>query len=557
MLQRRTIISATFGVLAASTAGLVSLQVNSDTLSNAANVPAGTASALFAANSTWENFKRIKRGEDATEAAVQGNDTVTSSAQSSAAKSSAGTDSAVQSLPKEQPAEPVKKPQPDAAPQKQLTKKSQNKRQSDVSGGVAGKPNPALTKAPKKPAEVGSWWAFYQGTMKIAGDDYYDPHGIDYEWAYSLKKSLPENPRIVVYLHGSGGGKGAVMWAFGPSPKGDLEVRVQDAETYNQDWREWWAFGANGQTYPGRRIGAALEFVTHRYGIDTSKGGIVVEGPSMGGGGAVVQTMIMPEPWRSSIAYSSGRVGVIMPRRVAEKAPGQYASQPPNSRKNKALWDSIDFSIHAASDPVVRGIHYRHSFSTNDQFSEGPEGNTQTEFVNLIEQHKIGGAFAWVKAGHATNEKGVKLPDLANFEDKGQDITLDRAHPAFTNSSGNYPRMAKRRTDEVGFPRGHYNMGLIWNHAGIIDEKEQIVFPLKYQRRTGIGKGVPDQPLKITVNVTPRRPRHFQLNDGETLKWSWDGGALSGLATVKGDTVVIRKIPLVSHDEFRNLRIYR
>jgi hypothetical protein len=100
-------------------------------------------------------------------------------------------------------------------------------------------------------------------------------------------------------------------------------------------------------------------------------------------------------------------------------------------------------------------------------------------------------------------------------------------------------------------------MGITWNHANIVDETSQMVFPLKYNRRTGIGKGVPDQPLKITISVTPRRPRNFTLTDGETLKWSWDRGALSGLATVTGDTVTIDAIPLVSGGDYKTLRIYR
>lgn len=415
----------------------------------------------------------------------------------------------------------------------------------------------ALISAPPLPTKTGGQWAFYRGKMAIGANDYYDPHNVDFEWAYGRKNPLPRDPRIVVFMHGSGGGKGAVSSAFAPSAHGDIEVRAQDAETYNQRWREWWAFGADGLPYPGRRIAAALEFVTQRYGIDVGRRGIVLAGPSMGGAGAVVQTMILPEPWRQHIAYSTGRIGVIMPRRIAQKSPSQYVTQPPDDSRHKDLWDSIDFAVQAASDSIVRGIHYRHSFSVNDQFSEGPEGNTQTEFVNLVEKHKIGGAFAWVSAGHASHEPGVKLPDLANFETTEQNISLDRAHPAFTRSTGNHPQSAEDRVDESRFPRGHYNLGLIWNHAEVVDESTQIVFPLRYQRRVNIGKGIPDQPQEIIVSVTPRRPREFEIRDGETLRWSWNKGELTGQAIVMGDTVTIDAIPLVSADRFKTLRIYR
>jgi hypothetical protein len=419
-----------------------------------------------------------------------------------------------------------------------------------------GRPAPDQITAPAEPTEEGGWWAFYAGKMQIHDNPYYDPHGIDFKWAYSRKNPLPKNPRIVVLMHGSGCGEGC-MEVFGPSPKGDIEVRTQDAEAYNQDWREWWTFGRDGTPYPGRRIAAALDFLVERYGIDTSSRGIVLDGPSMGGAGAVIQTMILPDPWRRRIAYSSASAGVIMPRQIAQKDPGQYITFPPDNPSNRRLWDSIDFSIQAAVDPIVRGMHYRHAFSSDDQFSAGLHGNTQLEFVNLVEQNKIGGAFTWVKTGHGSYEEGVVLPDISAFESQEQDVTLDRAHPAITNSSGNYPLRAADRTNETKYPRGHYNMGITWNHANIVDETSQIVFPLKYNRRTGIGKGVPDQPLKITISVTPRRPRNFTLTDGETLKWSWDRGALSGLATVTGDTVTIDAIPLVSGGDYKTLRIYR
>lgn len=495
---------------------------------------------LPAAANTWDKFKRIRQGDtslDKEETEVAPVQAPAAAIPPSSAK----------------PAANANKP-----PQKPEAKRAaQNKpaaRQVDVPGG--GGPDPRLITAPDSPTETGAWWAFFRGDMKVSNNEWYDPHGVDFQWAYSRKKQMPPHPRAVVHMHGSGGGTGS-MWVFGPSPMGDIEVRAQDAETYNADWREWWSYSADGVAYPGRRIAAALEFVSNRYDLDFSRRGLVLDGPSMGGGGAVIQTMILPDPWRELIAYSSARAGVIMPRQVRRRAPGQYASQPPDGGGNKAIWDSMDFEIQAARDPIVRGVHYRHSFSSDDQFSLGKNGNTQLQFVNIVERHKIGGAFMWVKAGHASGERGVRMPDMASFEHKDQDVTLDRAHPAFTRSSGNYPRRMVERIDAAKFPRGHYNLGLIWKHAGIVDEPDQVVFPIRYQRWTNIGKGVPDQPQRITVNVTPRRTKHFQLADGETLAWSWDGGAMSGTARVEGDTVTVNRIPLVSGQDYKNLRIYR
>ena len=425
-----------------------------------------------------------------------------------------------------------------------------------VHAATAG-PNPKLITAPQEATEAGGWWKFYAGTMSIASNDYYDPHDVDFKWAYSRKEPLPADPRIYVMMHGSGGGEGT-MRVFGPSSLGDIEVRTQDAEAYSTSWREWWTFGRDGTPYPGRRIAATLEFLTERYDIDVSKRGIVVGGPSMGGAGAVAQTMILPAPWRAYIAYSSAVSGVIMPRQIAQRDPAQYTTFPPDNAANKALWDSIDFAVQSQRDPIVRGMHYRHAFSTNDQFSAGVNrASTHLLFVNLVEEQKIGGAFGWVQAGHSSYEEGVNLPNMAIFESPQQDVTLDCAHPAITHSTGNYPLLAKDRTNQKKYPRGHYNMGIVWDHANIVDDSAQIVFPLKYNRRTDLGKGIPDQPAKITISVTPRRARNFQLEDGETLKWSWDGDTLTGEATVTGDTVTVDDIPLVSGEDYKTLRIYR
>jgi hypothetical protein len=481
-----------------------------------------------AAGGAWENFKRIKQGETSLQDSSDNN-----------AESKPPPTLRPSQVQSEQPA-----PTESAI----LVKRRKD---------VTTRPNQKLITAPVESTETGASWKFYAGTMAIASNAYYDPHRIAFKWSYSRKDPLPKNPRVIVHMHESGGGEGA-MQVFSPSHLGDIEVRTQDAEAYNQDWREWWTFGGDGTPYPGRRIAAALQFLSTRYWIDMSVAGIVLQGPSMGGTGAVIQTMILPSPWRQYITYSSARAGAIMPRQIARRDPAQYATLPPDNAENRTLWDSIDFEVQSAIDPVVRGIHYRNAFSSDDPGSAGVDNtSTQLLFVNLVEQRKIGGAFGWVKAGHGTFEQGVRIPDMSEFESADQDVSLDRAHPAITNSTGNYPLLAADRIDNVKFPRGHYNMGITWDHAHIIDDSSQIVFPLKYTRRVDIGKDVPDQPTQITISVTPRRARNFQIRDGETLFWTWDGGVLSGSAQVSGDTVTVEAIPLVSGENYKKLRLYR
>ncbi|TVO69191.1 HzsA-related protein [Denitromonas ohlonensis] len=431
-------------------------------------------------------------------------------------------------------------------------------------GGVDRQPVGYLS-APERPAKTGGGpagkWAWFPGVWQIANERYFDPHGVDFQWAYSRTDPVPPRMRLFVHLHGSSAGNGAGMTqVFAPplARAGQIELRNQDAEAHQGAWRESWAYGADGQIYAGRRLAGSIEYLLQRYPqIDVDKLGIVLKGGSMGGGGAVSQSMILPDPWRARIAYVTGAIGLIMPRRIAQRNPGMYAGWPPDRGGGRVSWDRIDFAIQAERDPVVRGIHYRHVFSTDDGFSAGPDGNTQLEFVNLVEKHRIGGAFSWFRNGHNSSEPGVSLPALSEFEAPEQDVTLDRAHPAFTRSTGNHPLLAEDRVDEARFPRGHYNMGLLWDHAKIVDTASQLVFPIRYKRRTGIGAEVPDQPARITVSVTPRRSAHFRLHEGERIRWSWDGGALEGSALVLGDTVTADGIPLISGEPYKTLRFYK
>lgn len=503
--------------------------------------PEARASAVsgapVVAQNSWDDYKRIRQGKSVQVAPGSG---------------------PVQTHPDPRQNQPVdtgaKAITQGAAPQAQgASHLPQPKRPGD--GRFEMRANAQPVSAPAQPTQQSNSWKFYLGELALADTPFYGAYQRDFKWAYSHRIPLSNTPRIVVSMHGSGGGQGA-MRVFGPSALGDLEVRNQDAEAYSQSLREWWTFGPQFRPAPGRRIAATLHYLQKRYKFNVDKYGIVLEGSSMGGAGAVVQTMILPSPWREKIAWSSARAGIVMPRRVYARQPGQYRNFPPDAGWGTWLWDRIDFAVQAARDPVVRGIHYRHAFGTNDQFSDGPDGSTILEFVNIVEENRIGGAFSWTQGGHGVGEAGFNMPMLSVFEAPEQDVTLDRAHPAFTRSTGNYPRSPVDRLDEQRFPRGHYNLGILWNHAGIIDDKTQLVFPLRYVARSGFGKGVPDQPRNITVSVTPRRPAHFAFHDGQRLNWTWDDGALFGTAVVQGDTVTIDNIPLDSGQPYKKLRIF-
>ena len=488
-------------------------------VSGQAEDPAG-APLMLAGDDVWERYKNIRQGKSTTED-----------------ESEPPPRYDAKPVPALPAAQPVKKP---------AARNAQQPR------GAASKP----VEAAVEPAERGSWWAYFSGLMPVASQPFFGAYGMDFDWAYARRNPLEPAPRVLVMLHDTGGGLEAVQ-VFSPSDLGDIEVRTQDAEAVVGKLGEWWIAGSDGKPYPGRRIAAALDFLKQRYDIDYGPRGIVLEGVGMGGTGAAIQTLVLPDPWRSLIAWVSIERGILLPRAVARKQPGRFPNLPPDKGDGTTFWDGIDFRRQLASDPVVRGMHFRAIFSSDDPLAEGPRGNTQLQFVNVLEKHRVGGAFNWVKGGGGSYERGVRIPDLARFEAPEQDVSTDRAHPAITGSTGNYPATAKQRMDRKAFPRGHYNLGITWDHASIVDEPGQLVFPLRYSAHSELGKDVPDQPARITVDVTPRRARNFLLTDGEELQWSWDGGALSGSARVQGDTVTVEGLPLVSGEPYKLLRIYR
>lgn len=399
-------------------------------------------------------------------------------------------------------------------------------------------------------------WAWFGGTWAISGESYYDDHAQDMYWGYSRTDPVPTSMRLLVHLHGSSAGTGAGMQSSFAPPKANLnQIMLQnpDAEAYNGAWREWWAFDESGNPFPGRRIAGSIEVLAARYPqIDFINKGIVLKGGSMGGGGAVLQSMILPDPWRAQVAYVTSSVGGVLPREHA----GNYAAVwPADSGAGAAFWDSVDFAIQAVSDSVVRNQHYRHRFSSNDGFwGLGP-----LKFLNICETQKVSCVASWVQNGHNAGEPGVAAMTNENpyEDDPNSDVTLDRAYPAFTNSTGNYPLTAQDRLDTATYPRGHYNLGITWHTANTVDTSAEVIIPIKYAARTSIGGGIPDQPASITVSVTPRRAKNFVVANGETINWSWDGGAASGTVVVANGEVTVDNIPLTSGDDYKNIRFYK
>lgn len=416
-----------------------------------------------------------------------------------------------------------------------------------------------------EPTYTGGNWAEFFGKHDVAGQDGYwtnRPIGWPIDIAYSRTDPLPDSMRLLLRTHPSATGKATtyrgVIFAPHGVKDGAVEIRPQDLEMTDGNWREWHGMSTDGVRYPGRRMAAVIEALDDKYPgrIDWARG-IIVHGGSMGAGGGMFQLLTLPDPWRQHIAYVSISIGGPMVRLSGEN-PGK--AWPADSGDGAAAWDALDITKHVADDAILRNGYIRHRWSSNDTF-----GPAQVELTNLCERERIACSAQWVVGGHGSGELGIKKL-MTGFLDTdvdsagrviGMDVTKDRPHPAITDSTGNYPLTAAERSDIASNPRGHHNAGIVWLHSGITETPDSVEFPLRYLAWTGIGGGIPDQPQQITISVTPRRALKFRPVDGETLRWEWDGGATSGEIQVVGDTATVTGIPLTSGDDFKLLRIYR
>lgn len=407
---------------------------------------------------------------------------------------------------------------------------------------------------PGSPTSTPPGGEFYAGTMNTETETFYSPTGQGFDWAYWTATTVNPTPKVAVQLHAEGAFADVLTPRVSTNPD-IIGLATQDGEAVGN--AEYWGYALDGNPYPGRRLGLALDYLESTYTVDKTSKGVSLTGTSMGGAGAIQQTMILPTPWRSRIAHVSSTLGMHLPRRVELVTPSQTL-WPADDGNNDAIWDAIDFDLKAAGDPTVRRQHYRLRFSTDDPLDQGPDGSTGVEFVNICEREKISCAASWVQNGHDANETGyVNLYDLSKFETGQTAPLLDKAIPAFTNSTGNWPTSSTDRLDESAFPRGHYNMGLVWDVAGTVDTSSTLSFPIKYERRTGLGTGISDQPAIITVDVTPRRTNAFAITHATSYDWDWDNGAQTGNIIAVGDTVTIPGITLTSGDAYKTLTITR
>ena len=344
--------------------------------------------------------------------------------------------------------------------------------------------------------------------------------------AHDWKFGVGTNPRtvglsqLVLQFHPSGGGNSYVNSVV--TAEGNVEVRTQDGEPYG--CREAWVSSDCGglpvENWAGRRAAAALDYVAARWSGEIDPGdGLVLTGISMGGTGAWMQALLLPQPWRDRVVAAIGRRGVSLIEDVLPLAP--------HSGPDSAYWDASRLRLQAY-DLAARGVYMVGDFGMLDTISPW-----NPAAAVLLETARVPHCLIVHGGGHAN-----PAPDDVQRCDV-QRVRLDRPVPAFSASSGD--------VDCSTGGRCHQNLGLGWNVDGSSDDAVHTAIPIRYLPPY-VGAYLPPMPATIGVDLTVRRAA---LTPGAVVSWSYAGQ--SGVATVDADGTVTVALVMESGSTYQNL----
>ncbi|MFT4518890.1 MAG: hypothetical protein ACI9JM_001279 [Halioglobus sp.] len=372
----------------------------------------------------------------------------------------------------------------------------------------------------------------------------------------AAKSNNSKKLRLELYLHDDSGQGDSVAACESNAvvPAGYLQVRncaggypSRNSYTVNgvvpNGW--WGPFGghinpAAASNADGTRLISSVSEIQKRHpGRVDWWAGFRMRGTGMGGTGAILQSIGLPEDFGRKLLVI---VEAQLPHTLFVK------DELPHSPEAQLAWggfkrESLDFEKAAAAGEVS-WIYYRINGSTEDD-----RGRVNLDFFRACDEFRIACFGTWHKGGHQLSEPGIKLP-TALFTDDKQDVRLDTILPVFTQSTAN--NWGKR---------GHYNLGLSWDAAGIRSGEKLIVVPLRYQQfknlsQSPVTKPLPDQPEQATFNLTLRRTGAFRKMKGQPLNWSLVGTDQKGTTVVAADgSITVEGITLASAATYTQLWI--
>ena len=399
------------------------------------------------------------------------------------------------------------------------------------------------------------------------------PSGVDqpanenparYPIAYNLNEGAQSNSqRLVMVLHGDGAGEEACH-GYGVNVADEMRVRLCNSEYPSRDSVDyqsqglggtagWWTYWGGTPSCPqcssnaaGQRIAQAIvELQADHAGILDVAAGVMLTGSDYGGIGSINQSMVLPRVRdQVAIVYSTASW-----TNLVEHPSGYDASTEIQTAWGSNDPDSVNFNVQAATGALDH-IFYRVHGSTQDN-----ETPLSQSFFTACNDYKIACLGTWHAAvphggdpGHQGGEDGIDLPSIL-FPDANMDVRLDQPLIVYTNSTGN----------QFGL-RGHYNLGLSWDSAGIVADTDSLTVPLKYTHATGLSsdpeKALPDQPTDITVSVTIRRSNTFIIQPSQSVEWSYGGQGGIVTANNQGE-VTIDGLAMSSSSAYSDLVLSR
>lgn len=323
------------------------------------------------------------------------------------------------------------------------------------------------------------------------------------------------------------------------------EIRVQPSDRMYSSWFGYSETLPDGaadpmavREYTTRRVLHLLAWVLATFpGADPER--VYIEGGSMGGYGSASIALRHAR----HIAYAVPRFGGIVPRLspdgwrrdMVEEMWGQPDDAPLDP---KSAWDAADLTRVIRDVPEARHQFLFREMSTTDAVVHfgtaiDPSPFTCMSYVQATQRMRVGHFFVWHTGEHGHQDP--RLPDywwtskLFNPMRDNRTLRLARnlAFLAFTRSSCD--------DDPTRDTRGAMNRFLEWDTASIDDSLDRFAVrvhvivgegePPPFSGAPSVGD-VPDCPLPITVDVTPRRTQRFQLTPGEIVGYRF--GATQG-----------------------------
>lgn len=362
-----------------------------------------------------------------------------------------------------------------------------------------------------------------------------------YPVSYQLRKSYTAGEDLILssYLHGSGPDDAyAESWFDQIVNQPNNYVLVANA---GADYPSTASNALKGKDYytyygglsstpedstastPARIAQSLTEVETRHADMIDSDAGVFMFGRSLGCGGSIHNSMIMPEPMRSRI---TGVIGWGCRTLIPEYSYPVDGSLPLAWGNNSP--DTVNMKLVAPTGAIDH-VYYRLQGGPAPAFDI-----MRIEVCEVFEDNKIAAVCMWHSAGHNGYDNDLAIPwDDVHPGDDNWQVRADKPLIVFTDATHNSPITADR---------GHYNLGLSWHTANIVESPTQLTVPLKYRQYTNISsngaKPYPDFPASTTFAATVRRSDTFIMTNGQSIDWVFGGQSGTVVANVKGEVTI-------------------